>query len=181
MLTGHGHYVMCAQFHPAKNILVSASLDQTLRLWDFTHLRKKYESCSAQGAMVGQFEVDTISVLEGHDRGVNWCVFHPTKNMIFSAADDKKIKIWKFSDSKAWESDTLYGHAHNVSCVIFNKNLNVLISNGEDKTIRVWDLDSRSLVETFKKENERYWILSAHPKQNLFAAGSDIGAVLFNL
>lgn len=41
MLTGHNHYVMCAQFHPTEDLLVSASLDQSVRVWDFSGLRKK--------------------------------------------------------------------------------------------------------------------------------------------
>lgn len=36
ILTGHNHYVMCAQFHPKDDLIVSASLDQTVRVWDFT-------------------------------------------------------------------------------------------------------------------------------------------------
>lgn len=34
VLTGHNHYVMCAQFHPTEDLIVSASLDQTVRVWD---------------------------------------------------------------------------------------------------------------------------------------------------
>ena len=32
---------MCAQFHPTEDLLVSASLDQSVRVWDFSGLRKK--------------------------------------------------------------------------------------------------------------------------------------------
>ena len=41
VLTGHNHYVMCAQFHPKEDLVVSASLDQTVRVWDISGLRKK--------------------------------------------------------------------------------------------------------------------------------------------
>ena len=33
--------VMCAQFHPKKDLVASASLDQTVRIWDISGLRKK--------------------------------------------------------------------------------------------------------------------------------------------
>ena len=36
VLTGHNHYVMCAQFHPTEDLVVSASLDQTVRVWDIS-------------------------------------------------------------------------------------------------------------------------------------------------
>lgn len=42
IVTGHNHYVMCAQFHPKEDLIVSASLDQTVRVWDFSGLRKKH-------------------------------------------------------------------------------------------------------------------------------------------
>lgn len=41
VLTGHCHYVMCAQFHPKEDLVVSASLDQSVRVWDISGFRKK--------------------------------------------------------------------------------------------------------------------------------------------
>lgn len=32
---------MCAQFHPSEDLVASASLDQTVRIWDISGLRKK--------------------------------------------------------------------------------------------------------------------------------------------
>lgn len=32
---------MCAQFHPSEDLVASASLDQTVRIWDVGGLRKK--------------------------------------------------------------------------------------------------------------------------------------------
>lgn len=40
VLTGHNHYVMSAQFHPKEDLIVSSSLDQTVRVWDIGGLRK---------------------------------------------------------------------------------------------------------------------------------------------
>lgn len=91
---------MCTQFHPSKNLIVSCSLDQTLRLWDFTNLKKKYTSSLYQKKFndsISGSEVEIKGVMEGHDRGVNWCSFHPTQNLIVSASDDRKLKIWKYS------------------------------------------------------------------------------------
>lgn len=41
VLTGHNHYVMCANFHPKEDLIVSASLDLSVRVWDISGLRKK--------------------------------------------------------------------------------------------------------------------------------------------
>ncbi|KAM1281914.1 hypothetical protein ACFX2I_022461 [Malus domestica] len=38
---GHNDYVMCASFHPKEDLVVSASLYQTVRVWDIDSLKKK--------------------------------------------------------------------------------------------------------------------------------------------
>jgi coatomer protein complex subunit alpha (xenin) len=184
ILTGHSHYVMCAMFHQSKDLIISCSLDQTLRLWDFTVLRKKYTTAGAKTRPNEAFsgnEVEVKAVLEGHDRGVNWCSFHPTLNLIVSAADDRKVKLWKYTESRAWEHDSMYGHANNVSCVLFQDKLDVVVSNSEDKTIKVWDLNRRICIDTFRRDNDRFWILAVHPELHYIAAGSDSGLIVFNL
>ena len=47
------------------------------------------------------------------------------------------------------------------------------MSNSEDKSVRVWDMSKRQGVQTFRREHDRFWILSAHPEINLLAAGHD--------
>jgi coatomer protein complex subunit alpha (xenin) len=120
-------------------------------------------------------------VLEGHDRGVNWASFHPTQNLIVSGADDRQVKLWRMNETKAWEMDTLRGHNNNVSCVMFHPKHDLLISNSEDRSIRVWDIPKRMCIQTFRRENDRFWILAVHPEQNLIAAGHDNGMMVFKL
>ncbi|EEB90795.1 hypothetical protein MPER_10954, partial [Moniliophthora perniciosa FA553] len=131
---GHSHYVMSGFFHPKDDLVVSASMDQTVRVWDISGLRKGSPNTGSS-----QFETfDTFStvkyVLEGHDRGVNYAVFHPTLPLIISAADDRTIKIWRMSETKAWEVDSCRGHFNNVSSALFHPKHELIVSCGEDKT-----------------------------------------------
>jgi len=129
-------------------------------------------------------------VLEGHDRGVDWATFHPTLPLILSASDDRSLKIWRMNgmhliaslqiDTKAWEVDNCRGHFNNVSSAIFAPRLDIILSNSEDKTLRIWDINKRTPIHIFKKE-ERFWALSGHPTLNLFAAGHDSGLIVFRL
>jgi coatomer subunit alpha len=172
VLTGHSHYVMSAFFHPKDDLVVSASMDQTVRVWDISSLRKGSPSTGP-----GNFEThDTFStvkyVLEGHDRGVNYAMFHPTRPLIVSAADDRTIKIWRMSETRAWEVDSCRGHFNNVSSALFHPKHDLIVSCGEDKTIRVWDLSKRAAIQTFRREHDRFWVLACHPTLNLFAAGT---------
>jgi len=45
----------------------------------------------------------------------------------------------------------------------------------------VWDLNKRTSVQSFKRENDRFWVIAAHPEINLFAAGHDNGVMVFKL
>ncbi|KAL9229178.1 hypothetical protein vseg_004674 [Gypsophila vaccaria] len=189
VLTGHNHYVMCASFHPKEDLVVSASLDQTVRVWDIGALRKKTVSPADDILRLSQMNTDLFGgvdavvkyVLEGHDRGVNWASFHPTLPLIVSGADDRQVKIWRMNDTKAWEVDTLRGHMNNVSSVLFHARQDIIVSNSEDKSIRVWDATKRTGLQTFRREHDRFWILTAHPEMNLLAAGHDSGMIVFKL
>ena len=180
---------MCAQFHPKEDLVVSASLDQTVRVWDISGLRKKNIAAPGQPVqdekpahdLFGSSDAIVRHVLEGHDRGVNWASFHPSLPLVVSGADDRTVKLWRMNDSKAWEVDTCRGHFSNVSCVIFHPRQELIISNSEDKSIRVWDMSKKAGVQTFRREHDRFWVLAAHPDLNLFAAGHDNGLVVFKL
>jgi coatomer protein complex subunit alpha (xenin) len=193
-MTGHNHYTMCAQFHPKEDLIVSASLDQSVRVWDISGLRKKHSAPTsmsfedqmartnaAQADMFGNTDAVVKFVLEGHDRGVNWVSFHPTLPLIVSAGDDRLVKLWRMSETKAWEVDTCRGHFQNVSACLFHPHQDLILSVGEDKNIRVWDLNKRTSVQSFKRENDRFWVIAAHPEINLFAAGHDNGVMVFKL
>ncbi len=188
VLTGHNHYVMCARFHHKDDLVVSASLDQTVRVWDISGLRRKAVSPADELRMpqmnndlFGGGDTAVKYILEGHDRGVNWAAFHPTLPLIVSGADDRQVKLWRMNDTKAWEVDSLRGHVNNVSCVAFHARQDVIVSNSEDKSIRVWDMSKRADAQTFRRENDRFWILAAHPEVNLLAAGHDSGMIVFKL
>lgn len=84
-------------------------------------------------------------------------------------------------ETKAWEVDTCRGHFQNASGCLFHPHQDLILSVGEDKTIRVWDLNKRTSVQSFKRENDRFWVIAAHPEINLFAAGHDNGVMVFKL
>ncbi len=194
VLTGHSHYCMSAMFSPNEDLVVSASLDQTIRVWDISALRQKSVRptdvmtqvrgqlpAAVNADLFGSTDAIVKYVLEGHSRGVNWASFHPTLPLIVSGADDRQVKLWQMSDTKAWELDTFRGHLNNVSCAMFHPRQELVITDSEDKSIRVWDLNRRTCLHTFRREADRFWILAAHPTVNLLAAGHDSGMLVFKL
>lgn len=101
--------------------------------------------------------------------------------MIASGSDDRKIKLWKFTNEVAWEHSTILGHRSNVSCVMFDKISGNLISNSEDKTTRIWNIESKTEIVTEKKDKARYWILAANRNGSLLASGHDDGFDIYQI
>lgn len=79
---------MCAQWHPTDDLVVSASMDQTVRVWDISGLRKKNTTAfpmsfeeqiqranAGQTDLFGNMDATTKFVLEGHDRGGKFFFF----------------------------------------------------------------------------------------------------------
>jgi WD40 repeat protein len=75
VLEGHTSEVTSAAFDPAGRRIVSASYDDTLRLWD---------------AGTGE----TQRVLEGHTDTVNSAAFDPEGRRIVSASEDHTLRLW---------------------------------------------------------------------------------------
>ena len=160
-------------------------MDQSVRVWDTAGLRKKTVhgipdmdgppmngpptsngigskvSSRVNAELFGAGDAVVKYILEGHDRGVNWASFHPTLPLVISGADDRQVKLWRMNETKAWEVDTMRGHTNNVSSALFHPKEELIISNSEDRSIRVWDISKRLAVFTYRKEHDRFWILSA--------------------
>ena len=139
---------MSAQCHPKDDLVVSASMDQTVCVWDISSLREGMPNTSP-----GNFEAfDTFSTVKYHDRGVNYAMFHPMLPLIVSGADDRVIKIWRVSETKAWEVDSCRGQFNKVSSALFHPK--------------------HALIVSFRREQDRFWVLAAHPQLNPFTAGA---------
>lgn len=178
--------------------LVKKNKAPTASLYDDAFSRN-----NGQADLFGTMDVMVKYVLEGHDHGVSWASFHPTLPLIISAGDDRQVKLWRMNgkdsskmrqtiarrlkeifsllDTKAWEVDSCRGSANGVSSTIFHPKQELILSAGEDKSIRIWDLTKRTAVATFKRDHDRFWVLTAHPELNLFAAGHDNGLIVFKL
>ena len=127
-LNGHSSRVLSASFSPDGNTIVSASDDQTLKVWD---------------AKTGE----ELRTLNGHSSSVLSASFSPDGNTIVSASDDQTLKVW---DAKTGEElRTLNGHSSRVWSASFSPDGNTIVSASDDQTLKVWK------VETFEELLDR--------------------------
>ena len=81
-LAGHTSWVGCLEVIEDENRLVSASADQTIRIWDLSHPIPKVEG-----------------VLRGHDWEVRDYTLHPDGESIITASKDGTAKSWSIADA----------------------------------------------------------------------------------
>ena len=81
-LEGHSSPVYGCAFSPDGRLIVSASSDDTLKVWD---------------ARTGQM----LRSLEGHSDYVLGCAFSPDGNLIISASEDNTLKVWEAQTGQA--------------------------------------------------------------------------------
>ena len=135
---GHTDRVVFAEFSPDGKTIVTASNDNTAKIWD---------------ANTGKLLID----LNGHTNHLNTAKFSPDGKKIISASWDNTAKVW---DAKTGtQLLNLRGHRGWVSCAEFSADGKKILTASWDSTARIWDAITGKLLSEVK-QNHAIW--SAH-------------------
>ncbi|MDY7004511.1 MAG: hypothetical protein SWX82_11270 [Cyanobacteriota bacterium] len=158
-LEGHGDVVWSVTFQPQGNLIASASVDKTIKLW----------------TQDGKLE----KTLKGHTDSVSRISFSSDGKYLASASHDRTVKIWNLQQTKI-KPLNLKSHSDEVTAVSFSPNSKILVSGSQDKTIKIWTKTGR-LLRTIKTKAVVNWV-SFSPNGQIVAAANANGTVkLWNL
>ncbi|MBZ3884726.1 WD repeat and SOCS box-containing protein 2 [Sciurus carolinensis] len=119
-LSGHQDVVRDLSFTPSGSlILVSASRDKTLRIWDLNKHGKQ------------------IQVLSGHLQWVYCCSISPDCSMLCSAAGEKSVFLWSMRSYTLIRK--LEGHQSSVVSCDFSPDSALLVTASYDTNVIMWD------------------------------------------
>jgi coatomer subunit beta' len=160
----HADYIRFVEPHPTMGVVLTASDDMTLKLWDWSSgftLKHSYE---------------------GHAHFLMMARFHPKDpNTFASASLDRSIKVWAVSGqgSILEHNFSLEGHERGVNCLDYyhGGDRPYLISGADDNTMRIWDYQTRSCVTVLEQHTDNVSAVLFHPRLPLIISGSEDGSV----
>ncbi|KAJ5082936.1 hypothetical protein N7532_011979 [Penicillium argentinense] len=179
-LPGHDHSVSAVRFIPsgaagspmAGNLLVSASRDMTLKIWDVT---------------TGY----CVKTLDGHAGWVRDVSPSPDGRFLFSGGDDRVARLWDVSSGET--KATFLGHEHYIESVAFappssyqylsslanykkpppvSSSAEFVATGGRDKIINLWDARG-NLIKTLVGHDNWIRSLVFHPGGKYLISASD--------
>ncbi len=118
MLKGNVATVQSAAFSPDGKRIVTASVDNTARVWD-----------AARGKV--------LATLEGHSSYVYSAAYSPDGKRIVTASRDETARVWDAASGKVLA--VLEGHSHFVYSAAYSPDGKRIVTASADKTARVWE------------------------------------------
>lgn len=179
-LPGHDHSVSAVRFVPSGaagspssgNLLVSASRDKTLRIWDVT---------------TGY----CVKTIRGHADWVRDVMPSFDGRFLLSAGNDQTARIWDAASGEP--KATLLGHDHVIECCVFapptayehlaklagqkkpppsSSSAEFVATGSRDKSIRIWDARG-TLIKTLMGHDNWVRGLVFHPGGKFLISVSD--------
>jgi WD40 repeat protein len=139
---GHSGSVRAVAIMPDDRIVVSASNDNTLKVWDLEDGRE-------------------IKTLNGHTDLVSTVALIPGSRNVISGSNDGTLKVW--DPENGLENYTLTDHGNPILAVAVTSDGREAISGSEDGTLNLWDLEKREKIRTFKGHDRAIWSVAFVP------------------
>ena len=139
-LQGHTNYIMCVNFNPQSNLIVSGSFDETVRIWDV-----KTGRC--------------IKTLPAHSDPVSACCFNRDGTLIASSSYDGLCRVWDTATGQCLKTLICDENNPPVSYVTFSPNGKYILAATLDNNLKLWNYADGKCLKKYKgHSNERYCI-----------------------
>lgn len=202
-LQNHSRWIEDLAVTPNKKLVISASADNSLIVWDIESGKKLHTleghtgpvksvkvspdgtqaiSGSADGTVkIWNLEQGTLlQTFSGHTAGVNVVAITPNGEQVISGSLDGLVKVWVRSSGA--QLHNLTAHTGGVNTIALTPNGEQVISGGADGTLKVWTLNNGALQ--YELTGHQGWIngLAVTPDgQQVVSASSDHTLKVWNL
>jgi WD40 repeat protein len=188
-LEGHAEAIYSVSFSPDARTLVSASADNTVKLWGRNGALLKTLKGHRNQILSAGFSLDGRSLATASNDGTiklwsrdgtplrtlklsrspTTVSFSPDGQTIISADIDGTVNLWDFQGRLIV---ILEGHQDRVYAAKFSSDARLIATASADKTVKVWNRDGKQLY-TFKAHTDRVRDVSLSPDGRFIATASD--------
>ncbi|XP_022072770.1 striatin-4 [Acanthochromis polyacanthus] len=155
-LRSHFDAIRALTFHPNQAVLLTASEDGTLKLWNLNKAMHSKKNAA--------LDVEPIYTFRAHSGAVLSLTMGEDGESCYSGGLDGTVRCWKMPDlnvdpydnyDPGIESSALAGHEDSVWGLTYSAVHHRLASCSADGTIRIWDPQNSSpCLSVFNKERE---------------------------
>jgi WD40 repeat protein/serine/threonine protein kinase len=153
-LRGHSARVTSVAFSPDGRRIVTASVDQTAKVWEAASGRE-------------------LLTLKGHAGGVRSVAFFSDGQRIVTGSIDQKAKLWDAASGR--EILTLKGHSAPINSVASSLDGERVVTGSGDRTAKVWEAASGRELLTLKGHSAPINSVAFSPDSQRIATGSQDG------
>ena len=208
-LEGHNDAVRSVKFSPNGQNIVTASEDNTVRLWSIDGRQIKKLTTKNQVFLSAIFSPDSkmiaaitanktvkiwgtdgrgIITLKGQDQKDNFIssiCFSPDGKVIAAPSRDNTVKLWNINgqEIKTLSSERYPNQGHNISVwsISCSPDSKTIVTADQVGVIKIWSIDGREL-KTFRASKQSIFGVSFSPDGKTIAtAGGDTTVKLWNL
>lgn len=168
-LRGHRDVVWSAAYSPNGQYIVTASDDQTARLWN---------------AITGE----ELQVLRGHEAGIWSAAFSPDGQRIVTASEDQTARVWDTTSGE--QALVLTEPDGRINNAVFSPDGKHILTTSDGENTRIWDASTGEEVQVlrggggarhavYSPDGER--IATANYDQRVRVWNAETGGLFFSL
>ena len=192
LLQGHSNWsVNSLCFTPNSRWLVSASSDNSLRVWNCEKGQAVGDPLWAHTDAVLSVWTDGVSIISGSfDKTIRICDLTSRKQIgssidaggfvyAVTLSNDGRIATGVESAVRVWDVKTrrriasMQGHTSTVFAIAFSRDNHRIVSGGDDKSVRLWDTQTYRQIGEFNGHTGAVRSVSFSPDGGWVTSGGD--------
>ena len=156
----HRHEVTSVRFLPGDSLLVTSSVDSTMKIWR-----------RSTGEVIKQLQ---------HPCAIAYMDLSADGNYIATGGYDSTVRLWRVSDGSLIKE--FRGHTGTVWHVAISNDGKKIASGGNDALVNIWDVESGNLLHKLKGHDRIVWSVKFSPDGSQVASSSfDFTVKLWNV
>ena len=150
IFTNHRHIVTAVRFTPNDSLLITSSVDSTVKIHNIY-----------SGVIVKELK---------QTGGISYMDLSNDGNNVLTGSYDSIVRLWDLNDARITRE--FKGHKGTIWTVAFSPDGKKIASSGDDAIINVWDTESGKLIRQLKGHERIVWSIKFSPDGMTLASGS---------